>query len=93
MSNRAIEKLFGSDEEYREFLNALEDVELPAMLEMLRPISMTMKDVKTFCDIFRADTGLTVRFMMYTCTDCGKLHMHMLIEDEEQKERPSTLLQ
>lgn len=83
-------RLFPTD--YENFVNAMieaaEEDELPIMLQLDDIKDYTLKDIQDMFFEFKQDTGLDIEGHLFTCEECGRLHLLLEVDYPEEDNLP-----
>lgn len=81
--------------EYDKFKNAMKEAaekeELPALLQMDDLSNLSLNDLQDLFYEFNYDTGLSIEGHVFTCDECGMLHLMIEINYPEEKEEKRLL--
>lgn len=85
---KSVGHIVGSQKGYDELVAAMQNAELPVCLQHEDPMNagITLNDLRDFSIQFREDSGLDIEFTFYTCTNCNRLHMLMIVKDPNEQE-------
>ena len=74
-------------EDYNRFMtmvrNAAFENALPLAFQHTTPNRVSLEDMAEFSKMFKSETGLDIEFKVFTCDDCGELHIVMIIDYKE----------
>ena len=79
-------KMFETEQSFKSFiatLNCLEKEQLPLYLTREDPLEVSVSDIKDFIDRVKAETNLDATVEFYTCDECGRLHMMIIVDEKE----------
>ncbi len=86
-TNKGYSSFFDIQEEYESFIAAMRDAaanyNLPLALEYNSPADVTTADIRAFSLMFKKDTGLDIEFRFFTCNNCDRLHLVLVVGDRE----------
>ena len=81
-------KLFPTD--YKKFTEAMigaaEKDDLPVALQLDDIQDFTLKDIQDMFYEFHRDTSLEITGTLFTCDDCGRLHLLLRVDYPEEEE-------
>ncbi len=87
ITNNGYSSFFDSQEEYESFIAAMRDAaenyNLPLALEYNSPAGFTTDAIRAFSLMFKKDTGLDIEFRFFTCNNCDRLHLVLVVGDRE----------
>ena len=81
-------KMFETEKSYQAFiatLNCLDSDDLPLCLNREDPMELSLIDIKDFIDNVKKDTELDATIQFYTCDECGRLHMMVIIDEKDRQ--------
>ena len=68
---------------YRDFVEKMVGAEKPVGLQMQEPDDLTFSDIKNFFNAFKHETGIDIKCTLFTCDDCDRLHMLLVVGEED----------
>ena len=80
-----VNPFFDEEEDYGEFVQAMmaasQEGSLPICLEYDDAERLSMREVKQFMNMFKHDTGLSIRTDLETCEHCDRLHCFLIVDE------------
>lgn len=81
-----LEKIFGSENEYKECLHELDTFaemdQLPICLGIKTPEELTVAEIGELVNAFKVDAGITARAQIDTCNECGEVSLHIILGED-----------
>lgn len=84
-----VNKMFETEKSFQAFiatLNCLDEENFPLCLNREDPMDLSIFDIKDFIERVKEETDLDVTIEFYTCDECGRLHMLIVIDEKEERE-------
>lgn len=85
-----VNPFFDEEEDYGEFVQAMmaasQEGSLPLVLQYDDAERLSMREIKQFMNMFKHDTGLTMKADLETCDNCDRLHFFLIVDEKSDEE-------
>ena len=85
-----VNPFFDEEKDYGEFVQAMmaasQEGSLPLVLQYDDAERLSMREIKQFMNMFKHDTGLTMKADLETCEHCDMLHCFLVVDEMPDEE-------